>query len=50
MKNFKPVPGQICKHPPDRLFSWFAKDARYEKPILCVCCCECGAILAGQVK
>ncbi len=33
--------GKPCKHPPERLFSWFAGD------VLCVGCCECGAVLAG---
>ncbi len=30
-----------CKHPPTRLYSWLADD------VLCVGCCDCGAILLG---
>jgi hypothetical protein len=29
-----------CKHPPNRLFSWFATDATGK--YLCVACCDCG--------
>ena len=35
---------KTCKHPPTRLYSWFAGK------ILCVCCCACGAVLAGGAK
>ena len=31
-----------CKHPPTRLYSWFAYDGT-----LCVGCCDCGEVLAG---
>lgn len=31
-----------CVHPPSRNYSWFAADKT-----LCVCCCECGAVLQG---
>ena len=30
-----------CKHPADRVFSWFADGT------LCACCCACGFVLAG---
>lgn len=33
-----------CKHPPTRLFCWFVGD------ILCICCCECGAVLRGGAE
>lgn len=32
---------KTCKHPPARLYAWNAGK------ILCVCCCLCGAVLAG---
>lgn len=34
--------GVTCSHPPHRLYSWVAFDGT-----LCVCCCECGAVLKG---
>lgn len=37
-------PGTICKHPPGRLYAWFARDG-----VLCVGCCACGAVLKGGV-
>lgn len=30
-----------CRHPAPRLFAW------HVGPILCVCCCACGAVLKG---
>ena len=37
-----------CKHPPSRYYSWFAYNPVTDKSdILCVGCCECGAVLAG---
>ena len=30
-----------CPHPTRRLFTWWVRD------VLCVCCCECGAVLQG---
>ena len=33
-----------CKHPPERLYSWYAYDET-----LVVCCCECGKVLKGGV-
>jgi hypothetical protein len=33
-----------CKHPPERLHSWTAADG-----VVCVGCCECGALLAGAL-
>ncbi|HDZ27036.1 hypothetical protein LCGC14_1009420 [marine sediment metagenome] len=33
-----------CKHPPKRLFIWWVGE------ILCICCCECGAVLKGGAK
>jgi hypothetical protein len=34
-----------CKHPPQRLWAWTAYDGT-----LCVACCDCGAILKGEVR
>lgn len=34
-----------CKHPPSRLYSWTAFDG-----VLCVACCECGAVLRGACE
>ena len=31
-----------CKHPPTRIYSWFAYDGT-----LCAGCCDCGEVLAG---
>jgi hypothetical protein len=39
-KQRKPSNG--CPHPPSRLWAWTALDKT-----LCVCCCECGAVLRG---
>lgn len=40
-RRFKLAYQQICKHHPERLYSWFVGD------VLCVCCCDCGAVLQG---
>lgn len=40
--RFKKQPA--CIHPPTRLYSWYVGD------ILCVCCCACGAVLAGGAE
>ena len=32
------------KHPPQRLFTWWVGE------ILCICCCDCGAVLQGGAK
>jgi len=37
--------GTDCKHPPERLFSWYAFDGT-----LCVCCCVCGSALKGGAE
>jgi len=34
-----------CKHPAPQLYSWIAYDGQ-----LCVCCCICGAVLAGAAQ
>jgi len=31
-----------CKHPPARVYAWFANDGTH-----CAACCNCGATLAG---
>lgn len=36
---------KTCQHPAPRLFSWWVKSLG--KDILCVCCCDCGAVLSG---
>ena len=35
-----------CQHPPARLYSWFVDDP-VDGRVLCICCCECGEVLAG---
>ena len=42
--NTKVIP---CQHPPSRYWTWFAYDMVAERDILCVCCCDCGKVLAG---
>lgn len=38
----------MCNHPPNRLYSWFARDDTTPTgTILCVTCRDCGAILKG---
>ena len=32
----------VCKHPPERVYAWRASDG-----VLCIGCCECGAVLKG---
>lgn len=32
---------QLCAHPARRLYAWYAGST------LCICCCECGAVLKG---
>lgn len=44
-RRFKYAYQDICKHSPERLYSWFAKDCGED--VLCVACCDCGAVLAG---
>lgn len=39
---------ESCKHPPHRLYSWWAFNHLTGKnDILCVGCCECGKVLKG---
>ena len=39
-----------CVHPPRRRFAWFARDdSADEGLVLCVACCDCGAVLTGGV-
>lgn len=56
----------ICKHPPDRLYSWVVPNSPVVDDqgnwvpddggnptltnILCCCCLECGAVLSGAAK
>lgn len=35
--------GPTCPHKPTRLYSWMADGT------LCVCCCDCGAVLKGAL-
>ncbi len=38
-----------CKHPPNRLYAWWARDDRLPgNKILCVVCFECNEILRGD--
>lgn len=42
------TPAQPCQHPPTRRFAWFARDDTAPGgQVLCVACCDCGAILQG---
>lgn len=41
-KTWDLADASTCKHPPARLYSWFAADRTR-----CVACCDCGAVLAG---
>lgn len=44
------VDPERCKHPPYRLYSWWANDCRIKGGIvLCVACCDCGNVLKGGV-
>lgn len=37
-----------CQHPPERLYAWYALDARAPGgQVLCVGCCDCGEALLG---
>lgn len=43
--NPDPAP---CQHPPERLYTWFARDDTMAGgQALCVACCDCGAVLQG---
>lgn len=42
------TPAQPCQHPPARRYAWFARDDTAPGgTVLCVACCDCGAVLAG---
>jgi hypothetical protein len=42
---------EICKHPPVKLFCWYAFNYKTgDKDILCICCCLCGDILKGGAE
>lgn len=42
--------GTPCKHPAGRLWAWYARDDTAPGgQVLCVACCDCGAVLAGGV-
>lgn len=45
-------PGQdACRHPADRLFAWLARDDTAPGGVvLCVACCDCGAVLQGGAQ
>ena len=34
-----------CKHPVNRLYSWFADE--FGEKVHCVACCKCGKVLKG---
>ncbi len=41
----------MCDHPPNRLWAWFARDdTEPTGDVLCVACCDCGAVLAGGAE
>lgn len=37
--------GKICPHPPHRMYTWWADDAKGRH--LMVACCDCGEVLRG---
>lgn len=44
-----PVGANGCKHPPDRLWAWMARDDTVPGgELFCVTCCVCGGVLAGR--
>ena len=49
MPNKKPVHSTaVCPHPPARQRAWFARDDTAPAgQVLCIACCDCGAVLAG---
>jgi len=37
-----------CKHPPERVYCWAARDDRVPGGrVMCAACCDCGKVLAG---
>jgi hypothetical protein len=39
---------ETCQHPPERRWAWNARDDRAPGGVvLCVTCCDCGAVLTG---
>ena len=44
MKNIG-ISQEECKHPPERVFSWFSSDGTF-----CAGCCDCGKVLAGAAN
>lgn len=39
-----------CQHPATRLYTWVARDdSAPDGRVLCVACCQCGAILHGGI-
>lgn len=42
------TPDTPCQHPLTRRFAWFARDDTAPGgQVLCVACCDCGAVLQG---
>ena len=39
-----------CKHPANRIYSWFAPEYVGGPKILCAVCCDCRTVLAGGVE
>lgn len=38
-----------CKHPPERVYCWAARDDRVPGGrVMCAACCDCGKVLAGD--
>ena len=47
-RDWKP---QTCTHPPEKLYTWFARDDNQPSGMMvCVGCCQCGAILRGSTS
>ena len=39
-----------CKHPYNRIYSWFAYNWKTgKKDLLCAGCCDCGEVLTGVI-
>jgi hypothetical protein len=39
-----------CKHPPERLYCWYAYDCYAPNGDLCVACLDCHKVLKGTIE
>jgi hypothetical protein len=50
MISMKTITENECKHPPTRIYFWFAYNYKTGKnDIPCAGCCDCGKILLGGI-